>query len=425
MSAQTEPVSQHKEFGALDALKIPDFRNLWLGQLISNLGDSMTTLAVMLLINELTGSTSALAIALILTTIPQITFGLAAGVYVDRLNRKRIMIVSDLLRGLLVLGFILVDSADKVWVLYAITFLQASVGTFFLPARSAIIPNIVPKEGLLAANSISQTTRVIMTVIGTGVAGFLVGLHEYWVVFTIDAVTFFISMLLIVLIHYQQPARDTSEKVTPRMVIQQLGIGLKVTFGNRILAGAIIAISITMLGLGMVNVLLVPLLVNDLNVPETWFAAVEFAQTAAMILSGALVAGLASRFKPTYMLSGALFGLGVGVGLLAAPTNVWHVMAILFVIGFFVSPANAAIQTIIQIAVPDEVRGRSSAVNGALVSTASILAMAVAGILADAIGTRTVFIVGGVFVSLSGVVAGIIFRGVAAPEAPLPSPENV
>jgi MFS family permease len=264
-----------------------------------------------------------------------------------------------------------------------------------------------------------------MTVVGTGVAGFLVGLHDYWLVFSIDAVTFFLSMLLIALIRYQQPERDKSEKVTPRMVAQQLGVGLKVTFGNRILAGAIIAISITMLGLGMVNVLLVPLLVNDLNVPETWFAGVEFAQTAAMILSGALVAGLASRFKPTYMLSGSLIGLGFGVGLLATPTTVWHVIGIIFVIGFFVSPVNAAIQTIIQIAVPDEVRGRSSAVNGALVSSASILAMAVAGILADAIGTRTVFVVGGVFVGLAGVVAGMIFRGVAAPETPLPNPENV
>ena len=84
-----------------------------------------------------------------------------AGVYVDRLDRKRVMVISDLIRGLLVLGFILVDSADKIWLLYLIGFVQASVGTFFNPARSALIPNLVEKEGLLAANSLTQTTQII------------------------------------------------------------------------------------------------------------------------------------------------------------------------------------------------------------------------------------------------------------------------
>jgi MFS family permease len=413
MSVETVVKNGKKKFGLGDLLRIRDYRNLWLGQLISNLGDSMTSLALLLLVNELTGSTAALATMTILLTVPRLTFGLLAGVYVDRWNRKKIMIISDLLRGLFVLGFLLVNSVDQIWLLYVITFIQASIGTFFLPARSALIPNIVPKEGLMTANSVSQTTNIVMSVVGTGLTGFLVGIIDgYWLVFLLDAATFFSSLVMISLIRYQQLSRDNDEKVTVKVVFQQLRVGLKTTFGHRVLAGAIIAAGVTMLGLGMVNILLVPLIVNDLQIPKTWFGAIELSQTLAMIISGVLIAGIASRFKPTHMLSVGLILTGIGVGLMSLPANVWHVMIIIFVIGFFITPVNVSVQTIVQTAVPDEVRGRTSAANGVLLSSASVLSMAVAGVLADAIGVRTVFIVGGGFTILAGIIANFIFQGV-------------
>jgi MFS family permease len=127
-------------FGIKDVLKIRDFRLLWLGQVISNFGDSLTALAVLLLINKITdGSTSAVALGAIVQALPQVTIGLLAGVYVDRLDRKRIMIISDLLRGVMVLGFIPVASPDTLWLLYLIAFVQASVGAFFTPARTAFM----------------------------------------------------------------------------------------------------------------------------------------------------------------------------------------------------------------------------------------------------------------------------------------------
>ncbi|MDH3944615.1 MAG: MFS transporter, partial [Anaerolineae bacterium] len=153
--------SEAKPISGRDLFKIRDFKLLWSGQVISNFGDAMTSLALLLLVNDLTGSTAALATMAIMLAIPSLTFGLIAGVYIDRLDRKRIMIASDLLRGIIVLGFLLVDSPEKVWMLYLFGFLQASVGTFFTPARAALLPNIVPREGLLAANSIAQTSRVI------------------------------------------------------------------------------------------------------------------------------------------------------------------------------------------------------------------------------------------------------------------------
>jgi DHA3 family macrolide efflux protein-like MFS transporter len=134
-----------------------------------------------------------------------------------------------------------------------------------------------------------------------------------------------------------------------------------------------------------------------------------------MILSGSLVAVLAARFKPTNIFTAGLVGVGIAVGLMALVGNVWHVMAALFLVGLFIPPVNAASQTITQTAVPDEVRGRTGAARSALVNVANLVSMGAAGILAEAIGTRNVFVVGGLFVVFAGLLAQMIFRGVEIP----------
>jgi len=400
-----------------DLFRNRDFRSLWIGQSISNFGDSMTNLALLLLVNHLTGSTAALATMAIVLALPTLTFGLIAGVYVDRWDRKRVMIVSDLIRGVLVLGFMLVDSSEKIWLLYIVGFIQASIGTFFNPARSALIPNIVPKEGLLAANSLTQMTQIIFGLLGTAAAGALVGLLDmYWPVFVIDALTFFIALTLVSFIHYQSQIAPKQDAVSPKAIFGELVGGLRITFGHRILAGTILAAAITMLGLGAVNVLLVPLIVNDLQIPETWFAGVEFAQTSAMILSGALVAVLAAKFKPTQIVVASFVGVGLVIGLMSGVSTAWHLILILFAAGWFITPLQASVQTIAQTAVPDEVRGRTGAANNALITTANLISMAAAGVLADAVGVRTVFIISGIVVASAGLVAGLIFRGVEMPQ---------
>ena len=383
---------QNDKFSLRDLFKIRDFTLLWGGQVISSFGDAMTSFALLLLVNKLTGSTAALATMAIMLALPTLIFGLIAGVYIDRLDRKRIMIVSDLLRGILVLGFLLVDSAEKVWILYLIGFLQATVGTFFTPARSAMLPNIVPKEGLLAANSIAQTSTIIFNLLGIGIAGAIIGvMDDYSTIFMIDAGTFFLSLLFIMRIRYQSNSTKTDEDITASVVFRELSAGLKITFSNRILLGTITGMVVTMLGLGAVNVLLVPLLINDLQIAETWFAAIELGQTSGMIISGAVVAGLAAKIKPRHLLSSGLIGVGITVALISLVGNVWHVILTLFAIGLFVPPVQASAQTIIQTSVPDDLRGRTGSANNALITSAQIGSMAAAGILADAIGDAQCF----------------------------------
>jgi DHA3 family macrolide efflux protein-like MFS transporter len=415
MTSQHAPKQQAEaqKISILDVLKIRDFRLLWLGQVISNFGDSLTGLAILLLINRLTGgSASAIALGAIVQAIPQLTFGLLAGVYVDRMERKRIMIVSDILRGIMVLGLVLVTSEELLWLIYLITFIQAAIGVFFNPARTAYVALIVPKEGLLSANSLSQTSRIIAGVAGTAAAGGLIGaLDLYWPVFGVDSLTFFISAIFITRILTKSRIRETEISKGGGAVFKQLKEGLRVIFSSRLLTGTVVAMGVTMLGLGAVNILLVPFVVNDLQIAETWFAALEGSQTFSMVLSGALVAALASRFKPTHIASIGLGLLGVSVGLIASVTGVWGLMLVFFLVGWFLTPIQASLVTLIQTEVTDEVRGRASAALNTMSQTSNVTSMAVAGAMADWIGVRQVFFLSGIITFLAGLISAWVFRG--------------
>ncbi len=397
-------------FGTL--LRIKDFRYLWLGQIVSNFGDSMTNLALLLLINHLTGSTAALATMAILLALPSLTFGLFAGVIVDRADRKRIMLLSDLLRSIFVLGFILVDGPERIWLLYGIGFIQASIGSFFTPARGALLPNLVPKQGLLVANSVAQTSRIIFGLLGTGFAGWIIGSYaSYRLIFGLDALTFLLSMAFISRIEHKQPPIEGKGPIQVKRTFRELGEGLKLTFSSRVLAASVLAFAVTMLGLGAVNILLIPVLIDELQVAETWFAYIEFSQTIGMVLAGVLVAGLASRLRTTSMLSVSLMLLGITVACMSLPSAAWHIMIILFFAGLFVTPIQAAGSTIMQTAVPDDMRGRTGAANNAFITSAQLISMGCAGLLADTLGTRPVFVLGGALVTLAGIFALFMFRG--------------
>jgi MFS family permease len=398
-------------FGTRALLRLRDFRLLFAAQAISDVGDGLTYLSLFLLVNQLTHSAAALAVMSIAIALPAMTLGLFAGAYADRLDRRRIMLVSDTLRGLLVLGFVVLGTVERLPILYALAFVQASIGTFFTPARGALIPRVVPEEGLLAANSLGQVSRVIATVVGTGLAGLMVGVTgQFWPAFVVDAATFFASVALVlrvdrsvgVVVHAADA--DGSGGVVASVVE-----GLRAMVHSPVLLGTLTGAAVAMLGLGGVNVLFIPFLINELGASPVWAGPLEAAQTLSMVLAGAVVAGLASRIAPTRILSGALVGVAVVVGALAFVPNIWVLMAALFAVGWFITPVHAAASTLLQTGAPDSLRGRVMAAFQASTSTTMILSTAVAGLAADQIGIRTVFLVGGAIVALGAVISALLF----------------
>ena len=159
--------------GVRDVLRIPNYRRLFAGQAVSDIGDGITLFLVLLVINDLTGSIFALALMAIAEAVPAFTVGLVAGVYVDRWDRRHVMLASDLLRAVIVLSFAFVQTVELLPLFYVLGFVQASIASFFRPARGALLPHIVPADGLASANSLAQASQVMGSVIGTGIAGLI------------------------------------------------------------------------------------------------------------------------------------------------------------------------------------------------------------------------------------------------------------
>ena len=152
------------------------------------------------------------------------------------------MLASDAARAFLVIGLIFVSSKDNLWLIYALSFLQATVGTFFNPARTALMQELVPPEQLLEAGSISQTSMVLSSLAGSAFAGVLYGLTQsLWLAFMVDAATFLVSFALVLAVRVQHQARasNETEKTSP---FKELLEGLQVIQRSRTLIALLVEI---------------------------------------------------------------------------------------------------------------------------------------------------------------------------------------
>ena len=180
-----------------------NFRYLWLGQIVSLLGDWFNLIASASLVASLTGSGIAIGTLFAVRMLAPFLVSPFAGVAADRYNRKVLLIIADLARALVVFGFLLVRDASDVWLLYVLTALQLGISGFFFPTRSAILPDIVDRNQLGAANALSSATWSIMLAIGTALGGLVAGALGIYPAFVIDGLTFIVSAMILSLIAYQ------------------------------------------------------------------------------------------------------------------------------------------------------------------------------------------------------------------------------
>ena len=190
------------------------FRQLWLGQVVSQLGDWFNTIALYTIILNLTGSGRDVGLLLVARFVPSFVFGPLSGVLADRFSRRSIMIVSDLLRAVVVLGFLFVRRADQLWIIYLLTVLQLALSTFFEPAKTAAIPSLVSDRELVAANAISSVTWSVMLTLGAAIGGLLTGLFGTDVAFVLDALTFLLSAALIASVRVPKRPKRPKSKLT-------------------------------------------------------------------------------------------------------------------------------------------------------------------------------------------------------------------
>ena len=414
MSPEASAVANGRAPGAAAALANPKFRNLWLAEVVSRLGDGLTNLAVLVVIHRITGSVTALAGMAIAASLPQILFGLHAGVIADRVDRRRIMIASDVLRGLVVLSLVMIHDRSQVPLLYGLGLLQATVGVFFEPARAAFLPAIVEPDSLLAANALSQTARVGAGMAGAAVAGVLLTLpHGTVFAFGFDALSFFLSALLVAAIPLV-PRTAGEEAAVHGKHGEELLRGLRHLFSSRLLVGLFLTFAIAMLGLGAVNVLFLPFLVDELHCSTAVVGLARGAQMFGLLAGGAAVSLVTRRVTPTTLVVAGICGLGLAFGAMGLLHSAGLVVVVLTSIGICSSALTAGTGTLLQQRVPDALRGRLESSLDTLLVLVLMCAMAGAGVLSDRWGTRPVLMAAGAAVVIGGIVGGLAMRGATA-----------
>ena len=208
-------INTKAQVGYIDLLRRNrSFRQLWLGQVVSQMGDWFNTIALYTIILQLTGSGRDVGLLLVARFVPSFLFGPISGVVADRFSRRTIMIVSDLLRAVVVLGFLLVRRADQLWIVYVLTVFQLGLSTFFEPAKTAAIPSIVEDRELVAANAISSVTWSAMLTIGAAIGGIITDAFGTNVAFILDASTYLVSAALIASIRMPKRAKRQRQKLS-------------------------------------------------------------------------------------------------------------------------------------------------------------------------------------------------------------------
>ncbi|MCR4408648.1 MAG: MFS transporter [Anaerolineae bacterium] len=397
--------------GLADTLRNKNLFALWIGQLISQIGDQFATIAVLLLVNNLTASTLPLAILALSLTIPQIIFGLLGGVFVDRWDRKTVMIVSDVVRGLAISAVLLIHRADQLYILYLAIFIMSTMGAFFYPARNAVIPNIVPERMLLPANTLVQSSQLLALLFGISAAGLAVGWLGTSFAFAFDAVTFGVSAIAILTMSIP-PLTNRSTQTSVRTIWNQLLEGLRYIKDSSLLTNVLLITSVATLGFGSMLILGLKYLDLELGVSAQRLSFLYLFLALGMVIGGAVLNHLTSRVRINVTVGMCIVSLGLAIIVFALAPNYPLVLAAAVIIGVTIVAARSVLITITQTLVPDEKCGRVQSAVNMVINASTSAAMALSGVLGDLIGVQVTFVTAGVITLFSGVAAISVLQGV-------------
>jgi MFS family permease len=399
--------------GRLAPLNTPNLRWYWLNAAISAFGDSVTSIALTLMVLLTTGSLSLMAMMSIAVIVPGIVFGIISATWVDRWNAQRVIVVSQVLRALVILGLVYVDLGDQLWLAFVLAACQSIIGTFDDPARARLIQTITDHETRLSVNSLTSSGVLIAGMLGTTVGGGLVGLMDvFWPAFVINSATFFLGAWAVSHItgdFSPAPSTDGSGNEPPRFRDNVLE-GIQAMRHSPVLSAVVLTASVANLGLGAATIMLTPLIVDILRAQPAWFGVIEGAQSVAAILVSLIIGVYGNALDPKRLIVFCMIATGVVVSGIGLVVNIWTVLAAMFLIGITITPLGASFGTLLQTHAPKAMIGRVAAAMNTCIQASTVASMAGAGILGDVIGVRPVFWFGGIGCVVAGLVAAGLFR---------------
>ncbi|HEY3228279.1 MAG TPA: MFS transporter, partial [Roseiflexaceae bacterium] len=380
----------------LISLKHRSFALLWSGQTISRLGDSLYRVALAWWVLEKTGSATAMGTVLIFSFTPMLLFLLIGGVAVDRFPRLRVMLTSDLLRGLVttIVALLAFSQALEVWHIYIASVVFGFVDAFFEPAYVATVPEITPREALPSANSLTSLSRQVTGIVGPALGAAIVGLGGTPTAFALDGLSFFLSAACLVCIPSLPFVRTAGEQSAG--VLRDLREGLAA-----VLASPWLWITIALAALGNVTAggpmaVAMPFLVkNTLGADVAAFGLISSMNSLGAVL-GSIWLGRHSRLRHRGLIAyGGLVAGGLAVLAFALPIGLIGAAGAALIYGVSFASFGLVWTNTLQEMVPRDLMGRVSSIDFLGSFVLLPVGLGVAGWATDLLGAPMVFLIGG------------------------------
>jgi MFS family permease len=403
-----------------------NYRSMWVGQVVSEIGDHFNNIAVFSLAMETTGSGLVVSGVLLSRAIPAVLAGPLAGVLLDRFDRKRIMMASDLVRALVALGFIATTHYHQPWVLYVLSGLLMFASPFFTSGRSSILPTITSKKELHTANSLTQTTQWTTITIGTIAAGFSAAHLGFQWAFVLNSFSFLVSAWCISQLRVAGSFRPRQRDLTEERVLRpwhEYKEGLQYMRSSPLILGiALVGVGWASGG-GAAQILFTLFGEQVFNRGPAGIGIIWSFAGVGLLIGGALGHYIGKRVSFTgykWVISLCYVVHGGAYVLFSQMQQFW---AALFFIAL--SRAGVAVSSVLNISqllrhVSDEFRGRVFSTAESLVWSTMMISMAAAGVASQYHGPRKIGLVAGILSSSTAV-----FWGWANLVGRLPEPERL
>ncbi|HLE92859.1 MAG TPA: MFS transporter [Anaerolineales bacterium] len=381
-----------------------NFSLMWSGQLVSTIGTALTSLAASIYVFRLTDSALSVGLMLMATAAPSLLVGLFAGVFVDRYDRKKIMITADLIRALLVVLIPFLVPINIIW-LYIIVMLTSAIGQFFDPAHESVLPEVASDEELASANSLMAISSFGSTAVGFAAAGLIASAADISWAFYIDSATFLISALCIYLINIKPFTAEDETSVS--IVISNLRAGMRQLFNTPILRSLFTAQVPVLIAFGLSNTLLLPFALRALKATEFEYGLQEGLTSIGFVVGSLLMANVFDRMREGVWIAVSYLAMAVAGIIYSSLHSIPLAILIVTISGFFNAPSSIARRIVVQRNTPREMRGRVNSVFFVARDVLFLVGMGAAG-LADAIDVRLMYLVSALILLLGGILVVVL-----------------
>lgn len=377
-----------------------NFSLLWTGQLVETIGNSLTSIAASIYVFRETGSALSVGLMLMATAAPSLLVGLFAGVFVDRYDRRKIMIAADLLRAVLVALIPLLVPLNVIW-LYVIVMLISAISQFFDPAHESVLPEVASDEELAAANSLIAISSFGSTAVGFAAAGLIASAASLDWAFYINALTFLFSAACVYLIRIRPI--EAEEDTSVALVVQNLRAGLRQLLDTPVLRSLFSVQVVVLISFGLSNTLLLPFAMTALGATEFEYGLQEGLTSVGFVVGSLLMAKLFDRLHAGAWLAISFIGMGLIGVVYSALESVPLAIALITFSGLFNAPSSIARRVVVQRNTPPDMRGRVSSAFFVARDVLFLIGMGAAG-LADFMDVRLLYLISALMLVGAGTV---------------------